>query len=254
MIRRIRKVSEELERGRAELVVASQIQLSFLPRIIPHVPGFEIAAVSVPAKEVGGDFYDIIDLGPGRTGLVIADVAGKGVPAALFMVLSRTTLRASTRTPGTVAGELADANRMIAADAEMGMFVTLVFGILEPSGSFCYANGGHNPPFHYSAATGEISRLCPGGMALGVLEDAVYKEGQIHLSSGDLLVLYTDGVTEAENLDHVQFGEENLENTIREYHDRSASDLIAIVQEKLRVFTFGAQQFDDITLLVIKKE
>ncbi len=254
MISRIRHYSEELEKGRAELAVASQIQLSFLPRNIPDIPGFDIAAVSIPAKEVGGDFYDIIDMGPGKTGLVIADVSGKGVPAALFMVLSRTTVRASTMKPGTVAAEIADANRMIAQDAEMGMFVTLVFGILEQSGRFPYANAGHNPPYHYHASTGEISRLCPGGMALGVLEDAVYQEGEVDLVKGDMLVFYTDGVTEAENLDHAQFGEENLKQIIRTNHECTASDLIAVVREEILTFTDGASQFDDITLLVVRKE
>jgi serine phosphatase RsbU (regulator of sigma subunit) len=255
MIQRIREYSEALEKEKAELRIASHIQLSFLPRSVPRIEGFDIAAVSTPAREVGGDFYDIIDMGNSRTGLVIADVAGKGVPAALFMVLSRTTVRTSARMKEPVAAAVTDANRMIAADADQGMFVTLVLGILDHmSRQFTYGNAGHNPPLHYRNATGEIMPLCPTGMALGVDEDEVYSQAMVTIDRGDVLVFYTDGVVEAENPEHGQFGEDRLLAVIREYHHFPAAGLMANIQEAIQEFIAGAPQFDDLTILVLRAE
>ena len=256
MIQRIREFSEALEREKAELRIASHIQLSFLPRAVPRIEGFDIAAVSTPAREVGGDFYDIIDMGNSRTGLVIADVAGKGVPAALFMVLSRTTIRTSARMKEPVAAAVTDANRMISADAEdQGMFVTLVLGILDHRArQFTYGNAGHNPPLLYRDATGEILPLRPTGMALGVDADEVYSQATVALGPGDVLVFYTDGVVEAENADHGQFGEERLTAVIRDHHDLSAKGLLAKIQEAVEEFIAGAPQFDDLTILVLRAE
>lgn len=253
MIRRIRHYSEELEREKAELKVASDIQVSFLPRTIPQLPGFDIAAVSIPAKEVGGDFYDFIGLSTGRTGFVIADVAGKGVPAALFMVLSRTTVRSSVRMTSMVGEAVGDANRMIVADADQGMFVTLFFGVLDESArTLTYANAGHNPPLHYRAATREIEHLAATGMALGVDGDEIYRQEVCILSPGDLLVLYTDGVVEADNARGEQFGEARLRTIIDEAHALTATELIERIRQHLAEFTGDEPQFDDITLVVVK--
>lgn len=253
MIQRIREYSEELEREKTELQIASRIQLSFLPRTIPCIPGFGIAAVSIPAKEVGGDFYDIIDIGPGKTGLVIADVSGKGVPAALFMVLSRTTVRTSLRMMEVVAAAMADANRMISADADQGMFVTLFFGILdERTRAFTYSNAGHNPPMHFRAAAGEINLLTSTGMALGVVDDEVYSQETVLLNPGDVLVFYTDGVTEAMDRADRQFGEERLQKVIREFHHLPAAEIVTKIQEEIQAFGSGTPQFDDITVMVIR--
>ncbi|MBP1928865.1 serine phosphatase RsbU (regulator of sigma subunit) [Methanolinea mesophila] len=253
MIQRIREYSEALEREKAELRIASHIQLSFLPRKVPRIEGFDIAAVSTPAREVGGDFYDIIDLGKERTGLVIADVAGKGVPAALFMVLSRTTVRTSARMKEPVAAAVTDANRMISADADQGMFVTLVLGILDHRArEFTYGNAGHNPPLHYRDSTGEIIPLSPTGMALGVDEDAIYTQAAVTLDPGDLLVFYTDGVVEAEDAAHGQFGEDRLVAVIRQHHDLTAAGVLAKIQEAIGEFIAGAPQYDDLTILVLR--
>jgi serine phosphatase RsbU (regulator of sigma subunit) len=253
MISRILHFSGELERGKAELRIASTIQLSFLPKIIPEIEGFVLAAASIPAKEVGGDFYDIIDLGPGRTGLVIADVSGKGVPAALFMVFSRTTVRASTQMLGMVAGAVASANRMISADADLGMFVTLAYGVLDAhSRRFTYANAGHNPPLHYVAATKGIRMLYPTGIVLGVDGDEEYGEETVSLAPGDLLVFYTDGVTEAENSSHELFGEERLIGVVSRYAHLSPDELIGRIREEIVSFASGAPQSDDITLMVLR--
>jgi len=253
MIQRIRDYSQEIEREKAELQIAATIQLSFLPRSLPRVEGYDIAAASLPAREVGGDFYDLIDLGAGKTGFVIADVAGKGVPAALFMVLSRTTVRFSMQKTGGVSRAMADANRMISADADQGMFVTLFFGILDPrSGVFRYANAGHNPPLHYHAATGEITHLRVTGMAIGVDSDQEYREDMVTLLQGDILVFYTDGVVEAINIQEEAFGEERLHGVIRRSCHLSAAGLLQEMHEQVQVFVGGAPQFDDITLMVLK--
>lgn len=253
MIQRIRDYSKEIEREKAELQIAATIQLSFLPRTIPRVEGYDIAAASLPAREVGGDFYDLIDLGDGKTGFVIADVAGKGVPAALFMVLSRTTVRFSMQKTGGVSRAMADANRMISADADQGMFVTLFFGILDAlSGVFRYANAGHNPPLHYHAATGEITQLRITGMAIGVDGDQEYGEDAVTLQQGDILVFYTDGIVEAINTREEAFGEERLHGVIHRSCHLSAAGLLQEMHEQVQVFVGGAPQFDDITLMVLK--
>jgi len=253
MIQRIRDYSQEIAREKAELQIAATIQLSFLPRVLPRIEGYGIAAASLPAREVGGDFYDLIDLGDTKTGFVIADVAGKGVPAALFMVLSRTTVRFSMQKTGGVSRAMADANRMISADADQGMFVTLFFGILDPrSGVFRYANAGHNPPLHYHAATGEITQLRVTGMAIGVDSDQEYGEDAVTLQQGDILVFYTDGVVEAINIQEEAFGEERLHGVIHRSCHLSAAGLLQEMHEQVQVFVGSAPQFDDITLMVLK--
>lgn len=255
MISRIRKYSGELERERTELRIASTIQTSFLPKTIPEIEGFSLAAVSIPAKEVGGDFYDIIDLGDGRTGLVIADVSGKGVPAALFMVFSRTVLRASTRMIGVVSGTVTAANRMIAADADLGMFVTLFFGVIDPgTRKLAYTNAGHNPPIHYHAASGTTSWLAPCGMAVGVDGDLEYRELETDLEPGDTVVFYTDGVTEAENPDLALFGDERLEEVVRRNPGIPPAELIDRIRGEIRSFAGDAPQSDDITIMVLRAE
>ncbi|MFA5294299.1 MAG: SpoIIE family protein phosphatase [Methanoregulaceae archaeon] len=253
MIQRIRDYSQEIAREKAELQIAATIQLSFLPRTLPRVEGYDIAAASLPAREVGGDFYDLIDLGAGKTGFVIADVAGKGVPAALFMVLSRTTVRFSMQKTGGVSRAMADANRMISVDADQGMFVTLFFGILDPrSGVFRYANAGHNPPLHYHAATGEITQLRVTGMAIGVDSDQEYGEDAVTLRQGDILVFYTDGVVEAINTREEAFGEERLHDLIIRACNLPAAGLLQEMHHQVQEFAGGAPQFDDITLVVLK--
>ena len=243
----------ELERKKAELRIAHDIQMSFLPERLPEVPGVDLAALALPAKEVGGDFYDAIPLPGNRTALVIADVSGKGVPAALFMALSRTMMRANTLVPRSAREAVSEANALIAADAKSGMFVTLFYGVVDPGvKTLTYVNAGHNPPFLFRAGGGRPVELKGTGIILGVMPEAEYGEETVTLASGDLLVCYTDGVTEAINPNEEQFGERRLIETIMGCRDLPAGEVIDRILEAVTQFSGDEPQFDDQTLIVMR--
>ncbi len=249
------KYSAELERKRYELKMAHDIQQSFLPDAIPDLPGFELAAQNIPAKEVGGDFYDFIPISEGKIGLTIADVSGKGVPAALFMALSRTIVRAKATRSSGVREVIRDANSLITADAKSGMFVTLFYAVLDLSErTLTYVSAGHNPPVIFKAKTRTLMRLDAKGIALGAIEDIELEERKIILDGGDTVVFYTDGVTEAINKSMEQFGEERLITTIKTNHELSANDMIEKIKGEVLAFCGDEPQFDDITLMVLKAE
>ena len=249
------KYSAELERKRYELKMAHDIQQSFLPDAIPDLPGFELAAQNIPAKEVGGDFYDFIPISEGKIGLTIADVSGKGVPAALFMALSRTIVRAKATRSSGVREIIRDANSLIMADAKSGMFVTLFYAVLDVSArTLTYVCAGHNPPVIFKAKTGTLMRLNAKGIALGAIENIELEERKIILDGGDIVVFYTDGVTEAINKNEVQFGEERLITTIKVNHELSANDMIEKIKGEVLAFCGDEPQFDDITLMALKAE
>lgn len=245
----------ELEKKRLELKIAQEIQQSFLPDAVPRLQGFDLAATSLPAKEVGGDFYDFISITEGRTGLVIADVSGKSVPAALFMVLSRAMVRASASGERTAEEVAKIANDLIAADSKSGMFVTLFYAILDQEArTLRYVNAGHNPPLVLSGDTGDLTLLKTRGIAMGVMEDAEMEERKIKLSEGDVVVFYTDGVTEAVDYGLDQFGVERLVEIVRFNRHLSAADLVEKITGAVLAFSEGEPQFDDITLMVLKGE
>jgi sigma-B regulation protein RsbU (phosphoserine phosphatase) len=249
------KYFAELERKRYELKMAHDIQQSFLPDAIPDLPGFDLAAQNIPAKEVGGDFYDFIHISAGKIGLTIADVSGKGVPAALFMALSRTIVRAKATRSSGVREIIRDANSLIMADAKSGMFVTLFYAVLDVSArTLTYVCAGHNPPVIFKAKTGTLMRLNAKGIALGAIENIELEERKIILDGGDIVVFYTDGVTEAINKNEVQFGEERLITTIKANHELSANDMIEKIKAEVLAFCGDEPQFDDITLMALKAE
>lgn len=243
----------ELERKKAELRIAHEIQMSFLPERLPEVPGFELAALSLPAKEVGGDFYDAIPLPGGRTALTIADVSGKGVPAALFMALSRTVLRANALVSRSAREAVREANVLITEDAKSGMFVTVFYAVADPiERTLTYVNAGHNPPLLFRAGGGRPAGLKGTGIILGVMPEAEYGEETIHLKSGDLVLLYTDGVTEAINSGEEQFGEARLIETVVNSLDRSPTGIIENVRDAVMEFSGDEPQFDDLTLMALR--
>jgi sigma-B regulation protein RsbU (phosphoserine phosphatase) len=246
---------DELEKKKLELNIAREIQQSFLPETVPSLKGFDLAAVSHPAKEVGGDFYDFIPISENEIGLVIADVSGKSVPAALFMVLSRAMVRASATGNPSVLEVAKRANDLIAADAKSGMFVTLFYAILDQEArTLRYVNAGHNPPVVLNGETGDLTLLKARGIAMGVVENAEMEEREIELDEGDLVVFYTDGVTEAVDDGFDQFGVERLVETVRKNSHLSAANLVEKITDEILAFSKGAPQFDDITLMVLKGE
>lgn len=244
---RQRLIDQELETARA-------IQKSFLPDVVPQHAGWDIAAFWRPMREVAGDFYDFYALPDGRLAVVIADVSGKGVPAALFMALSVTVLRFAMGL-GFAPGELMDrANQAIIADQQSKMFATVFAGYLDlGSGVLQFASGGHNPPLLCRAATGRCEYLTASGVAVGVFKGADYAEGTVTLVDGDVLVLYTDGITEVFNAEEEEFGEERLEQLVVKHASRPADRLANLIVETAAAFGQERGAFDDETLVVIKR-
>jgi sigma-B regulation protein RsbU (phosphoserine phosphatase) len=256
-LERERLHQEALERRslERELELARDIQASFLPRGCPRIPGYDIAAYYSPARHVGGDFYDFIEMAGDdiQLGLLIADVTDKGVPAALFMALSRTLLRANAidgKPPATV---LEQTNRLILADSHAGLFVTCFYAVLHAaSGTLTFANGGHNYPLLYRQASGELRVLRAQGIVLGIVPEPHFEQSHETLVSGDVVLFYTDGVTEAMNSQHDLFGEDRLEAVLRQHHQRPAHEIIQAVLEAVEAFGEGESQSDDITMVVVR--
>ena len=237
-----------------ELALAGQIQANFLPDNLPDVPGWQLAAMLRPARETSGDFYDLIHLPNGRLGLLVADVVGKGMGAALYMALSRTLIRTYAVEYDTQPElALSAANRRILADAGTGLFVTVFYGVLDPtSGDLTYANAGHNPPCLLNARDGNaVQELDRTGVPLGILDGGTWQQGTAHINSGDVLLLYTDGITEAQNEQEAFFDEDRLREIVRGGLGRSAQDIQDEVIEQVDAFVGDAPQSDDITLMVV---
>jgi len=253
-----REMEGRLARSNAELQIAAEIQQSFMPDVIPQISGFDIAAKSVMAKEVGGDFFDvipfeIIPLAKGTLGLIIADVSGKGVPAALFMALSRIVVRVNALWHRDPARAIYDSNNIIAQDSKAGMFVTLFYGTLsEKDRTLTYVNAGHNPPIVYRSLTGSLEELMPTGIVLGAVENRNYFSRTVEIGPEDVIVMYTDGVTESINKNEELFGEERLYSIIRRNAHMPSRDILEKILDAVSTFTGDMPQFDDITLMVIK--
>ncbi|PKG31984.1 PP2C family protein-serine/threonine phosphatase [Methanoregula sp.] len=252
------KLEAEMARKNAELQIAAEIQKNFLPEHIPRTEGFDIAAKSIPAKEVGGDFFDVIPLevmplSSSRTGIMIADVSGKGVPAALFMALSRIVVRVTATWFNKPAEVISFANPIIAENSKTGMFVTLFYGVIDKeTHTLTYVNAGHNPPLVLRKKTGEIEELELTGMAVGAMGDAEYTQAEVPLAPGDVMVLYTDGITEAVNDREEMFDLPRLIEAIRNNSSLSSKEIADEIIRSVFSFSGTQPQFDDITLMVVK--
>jgi sigma-B regulation protein RsbU (phosphoserine phosphatase) len=249
---------QELERQRMEkeLEVGRKIQESLLPLNPPDVAGMDFAATYLPARQVSGDFYDFIDLPgePERIGLVIADVVDKGVPAALFMALSRTMIRTLSlggRGPSAV---LSKANEFILRDSRASLFLSAFYAELDiQSGSVCYANAGHNRPLWLRNSTGQCQELSEAGSMLAFMDYQSFKEQEIWMEPEDILVMYTDGVTEAMNSQGDLFGENRLRQVIEQIGDVSAQAMLDGIMLAIDDFVGEALRTDDLTLIVVRR-
>lgn len=244
-------IRQKMER---ELEVAQGIQRSFLPQQLPTISGWDLSVFYRAARQVGGDFYDFIPLRNGKWGIVIADVADKGVPAALFMVLSRTNLRAAAFSRDRPAETLLRVNELLLSDSRSDLFVTCWYGVFDPvAGEIVYASAGHNPPL-VIRADGMSEELSARGIALGVIGTIQLEERRVLLRPGDTLLAYTDGITEAIRSDSTEFGVVGLQSTAAGARQRAASDVMKRIVQAVDTFTAGEPQFDDLTLIVLKRE
>jgi phosphoserine phosphatase RsbU/P len=243
------------ERLEHEIQLARQIQQAFLPEKLPDLIDWELAAKWKPAREVGGDFYDVFELPGRKIGLLIADVSDKGIPAALFMALTRTVIRASVHDSDSPASVMKRVNEIIFRDNRESMFVTAIYGVLSlDSGAFVYTNAGHNPPIWISDLSNEPKYLNRTGPALGVIEDADILERAIKLKKGDSLLLYTDGLTEAFSPEGLNFGLENVVKAINSINFSSNQELLNYLESTLDAFTGVTPLADDLTLLAIHRK
>lgn len=248
-----RLYSVAVEKGRLEqeLKMASEIQAALMPRAMPNLPGYDIAPRWKAAREVAGDFYDVFPLGEQGFGLVIADVSDKGAPAALFMAVARTMIRAHAHAGLTAVETVARTNDLILEDADSGMFVTVYHSMFEVGGRSVHVNAGHNPPLLYRAATNETFFMPRGGRALGWFPGNPLQEVQLELHPGDIIVYYTDGVTDAENPQGEFFGEERLNEVVKSCRGLSANQVLDRITNAVEVFCDGAPPFDDLTIVVV---
>jgi serine phosphatase RsbU (regulator of sigma subunit) len=246
-----------------ELALAGRIQVSFLPRSLPEIPGWQLTAMLEPARETSGDFYDLIPLPNGWLGILIADVADKGMGAALYMALSRTLIRTyAVEYDAQPELALGAANRRILMDTQADLFVSVFCGLLDPvTGTLTYCNAGHNPPYLLRVRSGDgVQSLPKTGMLMGIMEDATWEQRVLQLVPGDVLVLYTDGVTEAQNRQGEFFGEERMIEAVRSHlhsppsQGLSAQDVHDALMAEIRRFVGDAPQFDDLTLMVVVRD
>jgi serine phosphatase RsbU (regulator of sigma subunit) len=253
-IERARLTRELLERRRLEkeLAIAREIQASFLPKRAPEVPGFELAGATQPHDEVGGDYYDFIRVSDSWVGIAIADVSGKGIPAALIMAGFRMSLLAEIRNEFSMRAVMRKVNSLLFESTERDKFVTVFYGVLDfKNRVLSFSNAGHNPPI-LLRADGRVQYLLEGGVALGVLPDARYEERPVAIGPGDVLLLYTDGVSEAESPAGEQFGNRRLEDCLRRRAQDTANEILKGVVDEVTAWAGEHGLNDDLTLVVLK--
>ena len=255
LVRQQQQEAQERERIEQELRIARLIQQTLLPKTLPQLPGYDVAAYYQPAREVGGDFYDFLDLEDGRLGLVVGDVTDKGIPAALVMATTRTMLRAAAQrlfSPGEV---LRRANEALVPDIPPSMFITCLYAILEPgSGRIVYANAGHDPPYRRRADRNEgAEELRARGMPLGLMPAMAYEEREVVLEEGESVLFYSDGLVEAHDPHREMFGFPRLQGLVGT-HRTGGSTLIGFLLSELARFTGEEwEQEDDITLVTLER-
>ncbi len=254
-IENLNNITAEKERIGAELNIATKIQASMLPRIFPAFPDreeFDIYATMLPAKEVGGDFYDFFLIEKNTLAILIADVSGKGVPAALFMVIAKTLIKNNAQYGLSPKDVFTTVNNLLCTNNEEGMFVTAFMGFLDiPTGTFTCVNAGHNPPLIRRGDHFEWLKV-KRGLFLGGMENITYQQEELKIGKDNLIYLYTDGITEAMNPERQQFSETRLLEAVELYKDLDLKDFALSIKSNIDEFAEGAEQADDITMLVLK--
>jgi sigma-B regulation protein RsbU (phosphoserine phosphatase) len=243
-----------VEKGRLEreLQVAREMQQALLPAQIPHLEGYEVAATWRAAREMAGDFYDAFALGDDALGIVIADVSDKGAGAALFMAVARSFIRSYAHAGLPPVETLGRTNDLILDDAQSGMFVTVYHSVFYRGGQCCNVNAGHNQPLLYRRATHSVELMPRGGRAIGWFAHNPLQETTFDLQPGDMLVYYTDGLTEAENAAGAYYGEQRLAEAVLHAAGQSAQHVLDDIVEDAEAFTAGVPLFDDLTIVVVR--
>ena len=249
-------VEEQIEKKRMEeeMRIARRIQERLLPRETPGTDPYEVAALAKPSRVVGGDYYDVVRLKGDRLLLAIADVTGKGMPAALLMANLQASLHVVLPMEMTIEQAVGHINRVTCENTDTDRFITFFMAILHlDSGYMEYVNAGHNPPL-VVRRNGSMELLCSGGMLLGVMDRTGYERGGIRLEPGDVAILFTDGVTEAMSPSGEEYNEDRLEAVLQRAHTESAADIVDIVQKDIAKFTGNVEELsDDLTMLVVKR-
>jgi len=245
---------EEAERiMKKELTLAADIQGAMLPERAPDVPGTDLAGYNAACRTVGGDYYDFFPFADGRLGMALGDVSGKGIPASLMMMALHARVQVLAEDPGDLAAFMSRLNKATCAKCPSNRFITFFFCVLDTkTGDLAFANAGHNPPI-LVRKSGQAEMLEGGGPVLGILPIATYREQHTRLEPGDMLVLYSDGVTEATNLSYEEYDEERFIEVLTANREKPAVDIVDAVTNSLAEFAAGAPQADDITLVVAKR-
>jgi phosphoserine phosphatase RsbU/P len=250
---RLAVVEEDEHRHVLEMAQAAEIQRRLLPGRAPEVPGAELAGINAPCRTVGGDYYDFFTLPDGRVAVAIADVAGKGLPASLLMASLQARVQVVLEEPDELPRQMSRLDRMTARNCPRNRFVTMFLCVLDPgTGELTYCNAGHNPPM-LVRAEGPVEQLSGGGLALGMFPDLGYEERRCRMEPGDLLVLFSDGVTEASNPGGEEFGEERLAGLLTGSRGKPSADVLECVSRALAEWSAGAPPTDDITAVAVRR-
>lgn len=251
---RLAEARLQQERLERELQLAMEIQQRFQPTAPPVVPGYELQGISFPCYEIGGDYYDFIEREDGRLVIALGDVSGKGTAAALLMSSLHASVHAQAGSHETLSETISAVNRYLADNIPANRFVTLFYAELDPaSGALSFLNAGHNPPLIVHAA-GTVEQLASGGLPLGIKRNAEYREGRTQMQMGDVLVIYSDGVTEAASPSGEEFGATRLYEVVSRNIDASAAGVRDRIESALTKFSQGTQAADDITLVIVKRQ
>jgi sigma-B regulation protein RsbU (phosphoserine phosphatase) len=252
----VRRISERVRMAK-ELEIARSVQMSLLPKADPQIPGYDIAGICVPALEVGGDYFDFIALGGRKIGIAVGDVSGKGVPAAIYMTLTKGILQSHAEDAVSPRSVLSKVNNLMYRTIERNSFVSMLYAVLDPATrTMRFARAGQCPLILSQREGGGNRFLSPKGMALGLevgtMFDSVIEEQDVVLNQGETLIFYTDGFTEAMDPADLEYGEQRLEAAVARYRHLPAAEMIRKICDDVRQFTGGRQQHDDMTMVVVK--
>jgi len=250
---RLHEEQQEYIKMQEQVALAAKIQSELLPREFPKLPGYEIVGKNIPAQVVGGDYFDFVAMDDGRWSICLGDVSGKGLPASLLMANTQATLRSQTLLNSPPKQSIERANTLLHRSTGPDKFVTLFYGILDPTNHhLSYCNAGHDNPF-LVRSNGDVQRLGTGGLVLSIMESSLYEEETTPLNAGDVVILYSDGITESMNPGLEQFGEDRLLPVIQEHRSRSASELLDEIIKAAKHHAGKEPQADDMTVVVVKR-